>query len=286
MKSYGVGHICAIFGGAGMFLLMASGCGLAAQGTAVPLALQNGTPVKLRLTQTISSSTAQVNDTVPLEVLEEVKVGNLVVIKKGAMAWGTVTAARAKRRMARGGKLDVNIDAVRLADGEKAVLRAVRNTKGGGHTGAMTAGIVVTGLLVWPAAPFFLFMHGKDVTIPQGTEITAYINGDFPIDATKFEQPQAGQQGLTSHTAPPPSSGTTGPPVPAQTAQYVLRSDPPGADVAIDGKFVGNTPSTVRLTPGDYTIELEESSFQTWRRTITVTAGSNITVDAKLVKAQ
>jgi hypothetical protein len=50
MKSYGVRHICAILGGGGMFLLMARGGGLAAQGKAVPLALQDGTPVKLRLT--------------------------------------------------------------------------------------------------------------------------------------------------------------------------------------------------------------------------------------------
>ncbi|HUY13100.1 MAG TPA: PEGA domain-containing protein [Terriglobia bacterium] len=286
MKSYGARHICAILGGAGMFLLMASGCGLAAQGTAVPLALQDGTPVKLRLTQTISSSTAQVNDTVPLEVLGEVKVGNLVVIKNGAMAWGTVTEAQAKRRMGKGGKLNVNIDAVRLADGEKAALRAVRNTKGGGHTGAMTAGIVATSLIVWPAAPFFLFMHGKDVTIPEGTAISAYINGDFPIDAAKFELPQAGQQGPAPSTAPPHSSGATGPPAPAQTAQYMLRSNPPGADITVDGSFVGNTPSTLRLTPGQHTIALGESGFQTWQRTVTATAGTSITVDAKLEKVQ
>jgi hypothetical protein len=45
----------------------------------------------------------------------------------------------------------------------------------------MTGAMVATALVVWPAAPFFLFMHGKDITIPKGTEITAYINGDFKI---------------------------------------------------------------------------------------------------------
>jgi hypothetical protein len=202
------------------------------------------------------------------------------------MAWGTVTAAQAKRRMARGGKLNVNIDAVRLVDGEKAALRAVRDVKGGGHTGAMTGGIVATAIVFFPAAPFFLFMHGKDITIPQGAEITAYINGDFPIDAAKFEQPQAGQQGPAPSTAPPPSSGATGHPLPAQTAEYVLRSVPPGADITVDGNFVGNTPSTLRLTPGQHIIALGESGFQTWQRTVNATSGSNIAVDAKLVKAQ
>src|SRR5208283_820980 len=108
---------------------------------------------KLRLTRTISSADAQVNDKVDFEVLEDVKVGDADVIPKGSVAWGTITEAQAKRRMARGGKLDINIDDVRLVDGEKAALRAVKEVKGGGHTGAMTAGIVATSLVVLPAAP-------------------------------------------------------------------------------------------------------------------------------------
>ncbi|MGH9432004.1 MAG: PEGA domain-containing protein [Terriglobia bacterium] len=286
MKSYRMEHICGILGRASLLLVLVSGCRLAAQGTAIPLKLDDGTPVKLRLTQTISSASAQVGDTVPLEVLEEIKVGNLVVIKKGAMAWGTVTAAQAKRRMARGGKLNVNIDAVKLADGEKAALRAVRDVKGGGHTGAMTGGIVATAIVFFPAAPFFLFMHGKDISIPKGTAITAYINGDFPIDAAKFELPQVGQQGPAPSPAPPPSGGVSARTISAQTAEYVLRSDPPGADITVDGSFVGNTPSTLRLTPGQHTIALGESGFKFWQRAVEAIAGSSITLDAKLEKVQ
>ena len=111
---------------------------------------------------------------------------DVVVIPKGNIAIGTVTDAEHKKRMARGGKLDIEIDYVKLADGEKAAIRAVKETKGGGHTGAMTGAIVATSLVVWPAAPFFLFMHGKDTTIPKGTEITAYVNGNMPLDPVKF----------------------------------------------------------------------------------------------------
>ena len=93
--------------------------------------------------------------------------------------------------MARGGKLDVTIDYVRLVDGEKIALRAMRENKGGGHTGAMTGGIVATALIVWPAAPFFLFMHGKDATMPKGTEITAYTDGEIKLDRQKFLARQA-----------------------------------------------------------------------------------------------
>ena len=103
-------------------------------------------------------------------------------------AWGTVTQAQEKRRMGRGGKLDLNIDKVRLADGEKVLLRAVKEGKGGGHAGAMTGAIVATSLVLWPAAPLFLLMHGKDITMPKGTQITAFINGDVTLDKSKFSK--------------------------------------------------------------------------------------------------
>jgi len=44
--------------------------------------------------------------------------------------------------MARGGKLDINIDSVRLINGDKAALRAVQVLAGGGHTGAMTGAMI------------------------------------------------------------------------------------------------------------------------------------------------
>ena len=148
--------------------------------------LEDGTPVKLRISQTVSSADAHVDDKVEFEVLEEVRVADILVIPKGGIAWGTITEAQPKRRMARGGKLEIVMDSVRLVDGQKAALRAVKNAKGGGHTGAMTAGIVATGLLFWPAAPFFLFMHGKDITIPKGAEVPTFVNGNFHLDAAKF----------------------------------------------------------------------------------------------------
>jgi hypothetical protein len=88
--------------------------------------------------------------------------------------------------MARGGKLDVTIDSVRSTSDDKIALRGVQNKKGGGHTGAMTGAMVATAIVAWPAAPFFLFMHGKDVTIPKGTEIAAYTDGEIKLDRTKL----------------------------------------------------------------------------------------------------
>ena len=47
--------------------------------------LEDGTPVKLRLSRTISSADAQVDDRVDFDVLEEIKIGDTVVIPKGAV---------------------------------------------------------------------------------------------------------------------------------------------------------------------------------------------------------
>ncbi len=82
--------------------------------------LVEDTPVRLRLAQTLSSGTSKVNDKVDFEVVEDVKIGDLVVIPQGGTAIATVTEAKPKRSFGRSGKLNVNIDYVRLVNGEKA----------------------------------------------------------------------------------------------------------------------------------------------------------------------
>ncbi|HEX5412803.1 MAG TPA: PEGA domain-containing protein [Terriglobia bacterium] len=234
-------------------------------------ALEDGTPVKLRLTRTISSANAQVGDRVDFEVLDAVTVKGIVVVPKGSIAWGTVTEAHKKRRMGRGGKLNVNIDTVRLSDGEKDALRAVKDTQGGGHVGAMTGAIVATSIVFFPAAPLFLFMHGKDITIPKGTEIAAYTNGDMALDPAKF----------MPHT--PEMSASAAVP---QTCAVVVKSDPEGADIVVDGKYSGSTPSTLRVAAGSHLVDVSKPGFTKWERTISIDAGGDITVDATLQESQ
>jgi hypothetical protein len=99
-----------------------------------PLILLDATPIRLRLSRNLSSEDATVGETVDFEMLDDLVVDGLLVVPRGGAAIATVTEAQAKRRMARGGKLDVNIDYVRLANTDKVALRAVKEAKGGGHT--------------------------------------------------------------------------------------------------------------------------------------------------------
>ena len=235
--------------------------------------LEDGTPVKLRTARTISSGDAHVGDTLDFEVLEEVVADGVVVIPKSSIAWGTVTEAEPKRRMARGGKLNVNIDSVRLADGEKTPLRAVKGGKGGGHTGAMTGAMVATGIVFFPAAPLFLFMHGKDITIPKGTEITAYINGDTKLERAKFQAAAVGNASAPNATGSATQVGST--------TEVQVASNPSGADIEIDGKFVGSTPSSIAVIPGDHEIVVKKNGFAAWDRKMTVSAGK-VNINAEL----
>jgi len=232
--------------------------------------LEDGTPVKMRINRTVSSADAHVGDTVDFEVLGDVSLNGTLVIPKGGLAFATVTEAQAKRRMARGGKLDINIDYVKLVDGDKAALRAVQDLNGGGHTGAMVGGMVATSLVFFPAAPFFLFMHGKDISIPKGTELTAYVNGDMKLDLAKF---QPASTAPTTVAATAPTSG-----------KVQLESDPAGADIEIDGSFVGNTPSDIEVAEGEHTIDVKKTGFKDWERKLKVSGGSNVHLTAALEK--
>ena len=164
---------------------------LVAQGPA-PLILNDGTPIKIRLSRNLSSKTETTGNTVDFEVLEDVKAGDTIVILKGAVATGTITNAVKARRLGRAGKLDIVIDSVRTVANEKVALRAVRDSEGGSNAGKMTGAIVGTAILFFPAAPLFLLWKGKEYEVPKGTEITAYVNGDMKLDPiTYLDLPQS-----------------------------------------------------------------------------------------------
>jgi hypothetical protein len=69
-----------------------------------------------------------------------------------------------------------------------------------------------------------------------------------------------------------------------QLASVIVKSTPPGCDINVDGKFMGSTPSTIQLAPGEHEVSIEKEELRPWQRTMTVTAGGSSTIDATLMK--
>ena len=137
--------------------------------------LPNQTAVHLKLGRELSSATAKVGEEVNFEVAEDVIMNGHIVIAKGAPAAGAVTEATPKGRMGKSGKLNLTVTSVQLADSEKAPLRSFGIDTSAGQKSGMTL----------PLA------HGKDVTLAQGAEMTAYVDGDQHLAASKFASASA-----------------------------------------------------------------------------------------------
>jgi hypothetical protein len=133
--------------------------------------LRNGTPIRMKLGKTISSATAHVGDVVELQVVEEVLVDGLTVIPQGAAATGVVKEAEPKKRLGHSGKLAFSIDFVRLKDNEKAAVRSFQESTGSNGS----------------AGSILPLGTGKEVVFTQGSEFTAYVDGDVNLKKKTFQ---------------------------------------------------------------------------------------------------
>ena len=86
--------------------------------------------------------------------------------------------------------------------------------------------------------------------------------------------------------APEKTAQTTAASRPPETQKGAINvsSDPTGADITVDGDFVGNSPASLKLAPGKHTIAVKMSGYKDWSREITVQAGSEVQLTASLEK--
>jgi hypothetical protein len=71
-------------------------------------------------------------------------------------------------------------------------------------------------------------------------------------------------------------------PAPADKAKVQVASSVPDAEIYVDGNFSGNAPSALLLTAGDHVIEVKASKYADWKRTVSVTSGSDVNIKADL----
>ena len=239
------------------------------------LKVPDSTPVRLSLMDTLNSGTSAVDDPVHFEVTEDVKVGDAVAIPKGSTASGHVVEVEPRRRLGRSGMLNFAIDYIKVPDGTNLRLRASSTRKGKDETGTVIVGSVLL-------SPLFLIMRGKDINIPKGTQFNAYVDGDREIalgGASAASAVQATQSSPAAQSVSAVGNGAA-----STSISVTVSSSPSGADITIDSKFVGSTPSSLQVGAGEHTINIEKSGFKAWQRTMTLTAGFSPTINATLEK--
>jgi hypothetical protein len=191
-----------------------------------------------------------------------VKVHGQVAIPRGAIASGHVVSVQRHQRLGKAGKIEVSVDFLKAPDGTDVRLRAGLARQG------KDKGLIFL-------VPLRMIGRGPDLEIPQGTHILAYVHGDREI------------AGEVNQSSPATSQPTVQPSLPSnagESATVAVTSTPDHADITVDGKFLGTTPSTVRLPPGDHSVTIEKSGCKAWQRVLTLSAGGNITLDVSLDK--
>jgi hypothetical protein len=90
-----------------------------------------------------------------------------------------------------------------------------------------------------------------------------------------------------------PAEGAAKPTVPpevatakAEVGSIDLISTPAGAEVYVDGAFIGNAPATLHLSVGKHTVKVSQSGYKDWSRDLTVLAGSEAHLNAGLEKQE
>jgi hypothetical protein len=242
---------------------------LSVLGCSAQAVLPEGTKLRVQLDENISSATAENGQTVELSVHDAVKVGDTIVIPEGAKVTGTITLAQEKRRLGRAGKLDFSIDRVKSADNQWIPLRYTVTRKSG-QSHAVSTGIITAGVaaVFWPAAPVFLLRKGSDITINRGTAFDVFTDENHSVASAATES--------ASVVTPVLPQGR-----PGAGAAISVVSSVAAAEIEVDGFFVGNSPTTVQLSPGAHRIVVKHGA-KTWQRTLQVNAGSNVTLNATL----
>jgi len=235
------------------------------------------TEIELRLRQTISSAESRQDERVEFEVVEDVRLSDLIVIPRGSLAWGVIADVAPRSRLRKDGKLDLDLQAVCLPDNSAAPLRAVpRGLSRRGEIDTRASDSV----LALPALPVLVFLYGHDVMIPKGREFTAYLAEDVEIDRTALARPSPGR----CPAAVDPLEAARKETLAARTdlASVHIRSKPDGAEILINGAFMGYAPATLRMKPGEHQLRLMLPGKAPWERVLVVTPGGVTNVQAAL----
>lgn len=146
-------------------------------GVATSISVPDGTEIKIMTVEDISGQKVVEGDPLTFKVSEDVKVNGKTVIAQGTLVKGTVSSAKKKGFMGKGGDLSVRIESTQTVDDQKIKLRAAKSGSGGDNVGSTVALTVLFG-------PLGLLRRGKEAKIKAGTVLTAYTDENKTVMAT------------------------------------------------------------------------------------------------------
>jgi len=276
--------------------------------------IPDGTKIRVRLEQNVTSENVETGQTIDFRVTQEVRVGDAVVIASGAPAQGNIISAEGKRRLGRGGKLALTVERVQMVDGNWLSVRySPQKAEGKGHIASTAVLTGIIGVAFLPAAPLGLLKKGRDAAFMRGQNFDVFSDENATVAAVAANTPMGVRMMAQSYVTPVRQANggfanngglgnavnTPGAPHMVSNASVMntagtqanmagdgtvanltVNSNQPGAEIELDGMFVGNAPSTIQVAAGVHTLVVQRGGSK-WSHEINVTGGS-VTIDAQL----
>jgi len=139
------------------------------------LTLNAGTPITLAVAEEVNSSTHKEGETFKLTVLNDVTMGQTVVIPRGTPALGEITWRTGKGAFGKSGKIEFSVRSIDL-NGKRIPVTGDFRQEGEGNTVATGVGLLAVGV-------FAGFITGKRARLPVGRELMSQLAQPVPFTA-------------------------------------------------------------------------------------------------------
>ena len=130
------------------------------------------TLIKIKLVTPLNTDVSKVGDKVKFQAAEDVIYNGKLIIAAGAPGEGVVTKVKSARNFGRNGEIDVNFQQIQAFDGTMLETTLGEKAKKEIENLAMAAGASLAGIaLLGPVGIVGgIFVNGKDIDLPAGTE--------------------------------------------------------------------------------------------------------------------
>jgi len=150
---------------------------LAARDSTGKVVLPRGMVVPLVFASDLNSKTADVGDKITLTLAEDIKAGDMILVRKGAPAVGRITETDKSRAAGAPGEIIFEVESLE-SDGTVIKLHGSAAKEGQDKYGTAAA-------LMLPIGPWGFIEHGQEAVIKPGTAFTAYVASDTVLAPKK-----------------------------------------------------------------------------------------------------